>query len=728
MPGGYDSDNEEDSDNSDDESDDSEGESKLLSKQKKKKKIPVTFRSSSHLLGKIIARRVKVHQKLAQEKAGDYDYDEVSQIINTTIHYDKDDWDKQAESDLKIASEAFRTGDVETILKLKTKFCIAHYRGVTYGRNNFSTIARREHREQYEVREDEGVRPLFSVSVLEACGVGVADYNSGVWDEQKEIMDELDTCAKLLKQILLKKRDKIEGGLKYGSIAFDSHADLLQHIYTNNYKHTFSSIKVALASKQGLLKSELTTDISKIKPKYKEDDDELLKLEKYNDTRNLKMSFSIQSKLGLKLIPSDWEAYEGLFNASNPFVSTGDTPRHALKYAYGMKFYGEQKKHRLFPSWDKDTLRIKKPYSGKAYILLHSLVDYLADAPLHVPTLNSGGRIRVGDEIVEERETTFPSYVPRERVVYEHIAKLPSFDEYTGHHLEKYGLDEKDFKLYAKALVESDSSVLSKHGNQIQESRPIEAWLVNFHEARMIELARRMAKSRGMLLVYKAPDGGLCKQLTSVRRNKEVDLLLHKREEGPSFKDHDYSFEYSKEVQALAERFSKSKKELLGEYERMQTLKKNYHFHHVKGDGNCLFRALSLVLEKANVAQLDHIALRIEICRAFDTLANLKKDYKLSELYLNNMRKPALSARDLSRWGSDAELAGCAARFGVKIIVILHRAVKANVSYVMGNAVRITISTDGYMKFERSFSDKGPTVVLLHENGNHFTPLVLKGG
>lgn len=731
MPG-YDSDTEEDSDNSDDEGLEEEESRLKVKKKPKKRRIPVTFRGSDRALGQQIADRVKQHLLQAEKEAGEYDWDEVSQTINTTIHYGRNDWTKQEEKDFVIASNAFRKGDVETIAKLKTKFCIAHYRGVTYGRNNFHRKSRRSHREEREVGENgEGVRAVYSMSVLKSCDVGVGDYNSGVYDGEKLVLDELDNCARLLKKVLLAKRDR-STSLRYGSITFDTQADLLQHIYTNNYKHTFSSIKAALGSKQGLLVSKPKVDLSRIKPKYEEEDDQEKRVEKFQLSRNLKGGFYLESKLGLKNIPSDWKAYEGLFNDGNPFVSTGDTPRHALKYAYGMKFYGDLKGNRLFPSWDYETGRVKRPYSGKAYVMLHGLLDYLADAPLHVPTLNTTGRIRVGDEIVEERETTFPAYIPRERVVFEHIAKFPSFDGYRiEHHLEKYGLDEEDYEHYRDALYKSSLSVLSKNENYVQESRNIEAWLVNFHEARLIEIARRMAKKRGMLLVYKSSDGGLCKQLTSVRRDKDVDERLYSRElESKLTGKHDYSFSFSKEVQALAEQLSKKSKvrSLEDEYGLMSELRRSYRLQPVLGDGNCLFRAIAVALRHARIIDVQHTDVRTAVCDLFTDNPEFRAACNLNTTYVANMSFPAASAMDFSRWGGDNEMAAAAVHYKVKIVLVMHHKPTQWRAYKIGTEAYVVINP------EKRTMQFGPLpavdrqIVLLHENGNHFTALLPLGG
>ncbi|CAM3213961.1 hypothetical protein G4177_26910 [Corallococcus sp. ZKHCc1 1396] len=697
---GYDSDTESDSDNSDDED---ESSARPGGRQPGR-----AFRGFDGLEPVVLADRVKEHLKRSTE-ADKYKQDEVAQILNTRIYYSKRQWSPQAERDFKRADAAFREGDLQTLQKLKTRFCIAHYRGVTYGRNNFSAIARRNHRQDVEA----GVRPIYSVSVLESLGVDVSDYNSGLYDDTPVLMEALQERANLLKEILLAKRAALKDGFKYGSITFDSYADALQHIYTNNYKHTFSSIKVALASKQGLLKDRTKLEHLKKKPP------------------EIQRKTRFSARYGMQNLPRDWEAYEGLFNGANPFVSTGDTPRHALKYALGMKFYGDLVKHRLFPGWSAETGRVKKPYSGKVYILLHSLNEFIEDAPLHVPTLNTQGRIRVADEIVEEREATFPSFIPRKRVVWEHVTKFPSFDGYTDQHLEKYGLTEEDFEQYKAALFTSPNRTESTHKSQIQESRAIEAWLVNFHEVRLIEIARRIAESRGMILVYQGADGGLSRELASVRRDADVDNRLWQREPNHQFQGHDYSFAYGSELQRLLTLMQEKGASLADEFEFNQTLSTRFTRHPVLGDGNCLFRALADAANRLAIPSgpLNHLSARAHVYVSYLQTPSLVQACNINSAYLLNMRQAATDAADLSRWGSEHEIMAFAVYYRLRICVFLGERPSQDLQYQVGNVVDVQVSRDERcVWFTPTAHGHAGTLYLLHEHGNHFTPLAPRPG
>lgn len=622
--------------------------------------------------------------------------DEQAHLANTRIHY-TDEWTEEAERDFIAADTAFRAGNMDALGKLRTKFCIAHYRGITYGRNNFTEPRfRREHRSARE----SGIRPLFSMSVLRALGIDVHAYNTGAYDGDKQLLTELSHCGQILKDILLEKRRR--PGPLYGSIDFETEADALQHIYTNNYGHIFSSITSYLASRQNLLKDEsLLKNLSKMSVQYQE------------KVKN-------KARIGFEKEPDDWVLYRGLFNASNPFLSTGDTPRHAIKYAYGMKFYGDLKDKRLFPSWNMEG-KAKKPYSGKVYVLLHSLTDYLTDAPLHVPTLNAAGRIRVGNEILDERETTFPAFVPQERCVWEQVMKFPSFKDYTHWHLPKYGLEEVDFQEYWEKIKNSHTP--SDHANYYLESRPMDAWLVNFSEVQLIEVARRLARRQGMILVYKGTDGGLCKELTPVLRTDEAEQNLKKHENG---RKGDYGFVYSPQLQEKArslKSYALSEPRIVGE------LRRRYRFALIMGDGNCLFHALASACKTLPNMPRDHMTLRRAVVSELKAKPALCTALGIGEDYLDTMRWNATSAADIERWGSDNELMAFCLRYAFAVKIYLPYRPAEDVAYTLPNAhalIQVTVSTADQSRLIEPLNvlvAPNRVIHLYHQGENHWVHL-----
>src|SRR5262249_16290709 len=88
--------------------------------------------------------------------------------------------------------------------------------------------------------------------------------------------------------------------------------------------------------------------------------------------------------------------YGGLRAAGNPFRPSGKTPRHALRYAYGIKYYtGADAKLKLRPDWTPQG-RPSHPYAGKVYVSLHPLEDFTGeDGPLDVVALTTAGEMDV---------------------------------------------------------------------------------------------------------------------------------------------------------------------------------------------------------------------------------------------------------------------------------------------------------------------------------------------
>lgn len=190
----------------------------------------------------------------------------------------------------------------------------------------------------------------------------------------------------------------------------------------------------------------------------------------------------------------------------NPFVSFGGTPFHALKYAYGIKPYQENKENRLRPRWTHAGVA-ERPYSGKVYLSLHPLADFGAEGPLDVPSLYFQGAIKLSALILNERESTHPAFVPPDRVAYTYVAKYPSFDKpYKSIYLYKYGL-KKDVYVILQRLI-------LKYAPHTPEQKALKAmlgeYLCAYHEVRLQEKAVGLLKDKhpGSVLIYRSEVGG----------------------------------------------------------------------------------------------------------------------------------------------------------------------------------------------------------------------------
>jgi ankyrin repeat protein len=202
----------------------------------------------------------------------------------------------------------------------------------------------------------------------------------------------------------------------------------------------------------------------------------------------------------LKIISQHNIFREYLFNGYLPFVSTADVPYHPLKYAYGIKPYKGKEQDRLRPRWQSNG-RSERPYSGKVYASLHPLEDYDDDAVHHICSLNAQGNIQIDNLIIAERECTFFSYLPAERIKIQHLAKYPSFTRYKSIFLDKYGLTPEMFYLF-KRLLEQSKPHQCTYFKQI-----LGEWLCAYHEVKLVEQMQKEANSRNGYLIYRGENG-----------------------------------------------------------------------------------------------------------------------------------------------------------------------------------------------------------------------------
>lgn len=312
-------------------------------------------------------------------------------------------------------------------------------------------------RKSHRKDQSELSKPLYSNSVLSASGIGFF-RNHGQAVQEIELQKEtLETNAKLLQEILLTMRQP--KAYTYKNYTYSCLAHLLQNIYTQDYDGFHKLIK----------------------------DDQVLK--------------------------------HLFLNEYNPFISMGDTPYHAEKYAHGIKPYKGHESYRLRPRWQQNG-KAERPYSGVVYASLHPLTDFTKDGPLHVVSLNRNAEIKLQDEliIVAERESCFPAFLPENRVFYKHIAKYPSFNgAYKNIYLKKYGLTKEIYLKFKEQLAHS-----RPHTKEMTDFKKLLGeWLCSYHEVQCIESARKEAERRGGVLIYRDVNGGFCLQppVDSVNRN-----------------------------------------------------------------------------------------------------------------------------------------------------------------------------------------------------------------
>jgi hypothetical protein len=304
---------------------------------------------------------------------------------------------------------------------------------------------------------DEIGKRQYSASVYQAAGVSLFRR----YDEAKQKLVQqpslFDNPAEELKEILLTFREPRP--YTYGGYSYSNLAFLLQNIYTQDY-------------------------------------------DGFHD-----------------LIAKDPNLKSMLLNDANPFFSMGDTPYHACKYAYGIKYYKGHKDDRLRPKWRHDG-KAERPYSGVVYVSLHPLSDFTSNGPLHLITLNREAEIKCASELttIAERESCFPAYLQEDRVIDKHIAKYPSFKgNYKKIYQYKYGLTEALYNKFKQKFAETNPHT--------DENRAVKKllgeWLCSFQEVKMIDVARRAAELRGGVLIYRDIKGrfSLTPPIDSINRN-----------------------------------------------------------------------------------------------------------------------------------------------------------------------------------------------------------------
>ncbi|MCA0402300.1 MAG: ankyrin repeat domain-containing protein [Proteobacteria bacterium] len=446
------------SDNSD--SEDEKAFIKLSSVEKKGRlKDPQTFTSRGQIGNLCYQINTKKHAKgdLKPFKSGS---DTFNLQARSRIHHPGEQLTK-IEGDLAKLNQKMKAqlSIEEAIRELKaedptfTDFFIAEYRGITYQTTKWNKPSRIAHRKD----ESEIAKPLFSNSVMSSLGLGFFNDYENAAEKIKSKQAEIESQAKLLREILLCMREP--KGYTFRHYSYNCLAHLIQNVYTDDYDGFHKLIKEHPVLKELFL------------------------------------------------------------NGYNPFISMGDIPYHAEKYAHGIKPYKGHEPFRLRPRWQENG-QAERPYSGVVYTSLHPLTDFNKEGPLHVVSLNRNAEIKLEDElmIVAERESCFPSYVPEGRVFHKHMAKYPSFKgQYKQIYLIKYGLTSELYYKFKQQLAGA-----KPHSEEMKNfKKTLGEWLCSFHEVKLIELARREAEKRAGILIYRDVDGGFCLKppLDSVNRH-----------------------------------------------------------------------------------------------------------------------------------------------------------------------------------------------------------------
>lgn len=149
----------------------------------------------------------------------------------------------------------------------------------------------------------------------------------------------------------------------------------------------------------------------------------------------------------------------------NPFVSSSDLAAHAYKYAYGLKYLGKEA-IKIMPEYDVNG-RPKHPYLGKIISILIPWDKVKELNPTFVLNLYAENNIWVSthfsNNILAEREITFPGYVPGQYVLLDIPVRVPSFyKEWKNWHFDKYGLSKKKFDEFKGKILETKGQIFQQ--------------------------------------------------------------------------------------------------------------------------------------------------------------------------------------------------------------------------------------------------------------------------
>jgi hypothetical protein len=334
---------------------------------------------------------------------------------------------------------------LEATKQIKAPFSIAVARGIHYSTNEWTANARRQHR-----KADEIGKPHFAAAVYEKLQTSITtDLTALDVDEQQQML----ASGKDLAQNLLKLKQEGQDSNSQWHMFYAA----FQQLYTGKYEEFHRFLEIAMFNTE----------------------------------------FSVESD---RLLADKLKAV--LFNAKNPHLSSADSPHHAIRYALGLKSYPGQFDTRLRPRYRKDGTA-ERSKTGKVYIYLFNIDQYLQLNPNHVTSMAKVGEIDVISTIRPERETSFFGYIPEGALIIQYVAKYPSFDgDYRQIYHHKYGLDEVLYNLFKKDILASPPHSDKRRSVKLL----LGEWLSIYHEVRLLREIVHRVKDDGRLLLYRGLD------------------------------------------------------------------------------------------------------------------------------------------------------------------------------------------------------------------------------
>lgn len=387
-------------------------------------------------------------------------------------------------------SRAKSAEDIEAILsdKAYARFVVPQFRGIAYMTNRFGKDKRREHRRGSQLR-----KPVFADAVRPE-DMSREDFYTTKHGRSGPVWEN----TRALKRWLIEKRKPdpfVDSSRKVlgRSRIFPTPFHLLQSDYSQNYTKSSATIAEYYAreqrgSKDGepekVMEEEVAAPVSTGRRRAK---------------RPRKSNSGPKSAVN----PARDRAYAGLPFRSHPFVSTADSPRHAVRYALGNKPIAAEKAFRLRPRW-RSGGKPQHPYSGKVYVSLHPLRDYLApDAPSHVWSGRKLGALSIDNDTSKEGESSFLGAIKRNRVALEQVIRWPSLTAEKDDDAS-FGLSKDERQAYRRILEKHKPHSKPQQDLKSKTLGPkVEAYFTRRIEA----LTKAEAERQKKKLIYRGLDG-----------------------------------------------------------------------------------------------------------------------------------------------------------------------------------------------------------------------------
>lgn len=379
--------------------------------------------------------------------------------------------EESEQKDLDDLNEGYEGDDEEVIEKHKDKFAVPQHRGLFFTRSGWTKESRKRFRES----DKEIGKPVYSMSVLKGWEGGVGGFYEDLYsgkDTKKKHKKAEEDAEKIKQERLRQSTLKVDEGMgkEYGWIDNEmTHGSLADEIYVRSYSRNEKLQKEAFERKR---KEEKEKPLDKL--------------------------------------------YTGYPGEGSTRISFADTPRHANKYSFGMKPYGEGVEDLLHPKYNRKG-KPSHPYSGATFASLHPLDDYTsATGPRQIPQEVEKKKMFAESHTIAERETQFDGMVGEGRVFRKHLSKFPNLSKDHGPlHQSKYGMNKNlyDSLRYSLYMTKEDTpermwveAQLSNHLMSHEEVQATQAVVEEAEERDQVPVFRSGEKKFTGLDVPKLPD------------------------------------------------------------------------------------------------------------------------------------------------------------------------------------------------------------------------------